>query len=1057
MEPTESAFHRPLPRGPQVSRRTVIRGATLTALTGAVLGEAAVQALPARAAPAAAPIPLLTTPQSPLALPILGDAVNMDQPKYYDTIQAGTRRINRTRQSADLDGDGSDELVIRGPGGILAYRFDTASGQWWDLLGDAPTWSDLQGWGEPQYYETIQTADLDGDSNAELIGHGPDGIDVWRYDPVPIAGVSEWTRVASASGATLLDDDVWRKPEYYSTMQCADIDGDGRAELLVRGPDGLMAWRLEADDTWSQLPTLTDLSDANDWVPPANYSTIQCADIDPGTGTGHASVLARGTDALLAWTFDGSTWQPLPSLTGLSNANGWDDPSLYSTLQCADVDGDGRDELLGRGGDGLRTWRLTSSGWEEIAFLPELNDGAGWDERPYNATIQCADLDGDGRAELMARSAAGIRVWDFTGDAGTNSGQWVPGPDGPAWADADGWDQVQYYATIQTASVARGTDPARAILLGRTSSAIDTWELVDGAWRRASADWPAIADDPADEAAIIAAVNAALGIGDPNGPRGQYNNAEQSGNWVTWADAVLPIIVRPSGVDQGVWDAAIAQFRAEFQWVAAVQRWYSLLSDLIDRVNTQNQLTLTSLAGDLTLSEEVQSSTSWILDVVSLIADIGASLLGFGELFKAVEKAFSAAESIAGTVSAVCLTASEFLENGLESDGTISGTLTVLEDQLGQLWTRSSAIAVAQPGAITGGSNVDDNTYVPGDYGLLAAMGGQMRAGVAPKWTWGNEATANALLGMLQGYALNAWQMFQPATNWAWSINLQDCRFRDPSYADYVNNQWYWWPIPDARVRQPFRTDKCSQYFVVDTKTGNLIESALMQKLAGPRSTETLYPLGVSTEDVLRARSGWSRLSWGGSCAVIQFSVNNPPCGTKPPPNPRDLYVTGIHAPIPPVTGGTTALGSATTSTSTTASTDAAPKEKKAKKAGRQVTPGPRGERPISPTAPVAGVDLHVLPLLTKNEAGEIVVELEVTNRGRTPATNVEVTQLAVRGRSADGYLRTRHHRVDAGDTVRFHHRLAPLPGKPGQLGQVQIRLDHLTGSHVQRFDVLIP
>jgi len=167
MDSRRSPFHRQPPQGLEVSRRTVMRTATMTALTGAVLGQGAVRALPARAA---ASLPLLTTPQSPLALPILGDSVNMDQPKYYDTLQAGSRRANRTRQSADLDGDGSDEMVLRGPGGILAYRFDTASGQWWDLLGDSPTWSDLQGWGEAQYYETIQTADLDGDPVDEVCG-----------------------------------------------------------------------------------------------------------------------------------------------------------------------------------------------------------------------------------------------------------------------------------------------------------------------------------------------------------------------------------------------------------------------------------------------------------------------------------------------------------------------------------------------------------------------------------------------------------------------------------------------------------------------------------------------------------------------------------------------------------------------------------------------------------------------------------------------------------------------------------------------------------------------
>src|SRR5262249_54004081 len=53
-----------------------------------------------------------------ISLPFWGDGLKFDQPEYYETLCVG-----------DLDGDGQDELIIRGPNGILVEKFDSTSGQ----------------------------------------------------------------------------------------------------------------------------------------------------------------------------------------------------------------------------------------------------------------------------------------------------------------------------------------------------------------------------------------------------------------------------------------------------------------------------------------------------------------------------------------------------------------------------------------------------------------------------------------------------------------------------------------------------------------------------------------------------------------------------------------------------------------------------------------------------------------------------------------------------------------------------------------------------------------
>ena len=136
----------------------------------------------------------------------------------------------------------------------------------------------------------------------------------------------------------------------------------------------------------------------------------------------------------------------------------WWQPQCYLTIQCADIDGDGHAELIGRAPDTTRrapasapTSILASTALrapgEPMTPGPAWTDAAGWNQPQYYATIQCADINADGRAELIARGPDGIQAWNYDPVAKA----WSNCPPGPAWSDAAGWNQVPYYSTIQTA------------------------------------------------------------------------------------------------------------------------------------------------------------------------------------------------------------------------------------------------------------------------------------------------------------------------------------------------------------------------------------------------------------------------------------------------------------------------------------------------------------------------------------------------------------------------------------------------------------------------------
>ena len=233
------------------------------------------------------------------------------------------------------------------------------------------------GWNQPQQYETIQLADIDGDGKAELIGRGSNGIEVCQWNDE----THLWDAVSQAG--PFADADGWTAPDHYSTIQLADIDGDDKAELIGRGSNGIEVyqWNVQANK-WD---TLSQGGPFADWTAPEYYSTIQLADID---GDGKEELIGRGSNGLQTYHWNKGThlWNAHGQTgTGpLTDAEGWAaGPQYYSTIQLGDIDGDGKAELIARSGVGLLTFRWAGK-WTQISFLPsDFTDSQSWFGQQY--------------------------------------------------------------------------------------------------------------------------------------------------------------------------------------------------------------------------------------------------------------------------------------------------------------------------------------------------------------------------------------------------------------------------------------------------------------------------------------------------------------------------------------------------------------------------------------------------------------------------------------------------------------------------------------------------
>jgi hypothetical protein len=413
--------------------------------------------------------------------PAWSDAQSWDSVEYYSTIQ-----------KADLNGDGRDELLARNALSIEAHAFDPATNAW-SRLPDGPTWSDTGGWDLPQYYSTIQAADIDGDGRDELLGRGAAGILAHAFVPQ----FNSW--VGLPDGPAWGNAGGWDQHEYYSTIQAADLDGDGRDELLARGASGIVAYGLnQSNSAWEQLPNGPAWSNAQSWNLIQYYSTIQTADIN---GDGRDELLARNALSIEVHGFDPSTnsWYQLPDGPAWSDAGGWNLPRYYSTIQTADINGDGRDELLGRSAAGMLAYGFNpaTNAWEALPNGPAWSDAQSWDMYKYYGTIQTGDIDNDGRDELLARNALSIEAHEFDPASST----WSRLPDGPALSDTGGWDLPQYYTTIQTGDLdGDGQDE----LLARGAAGILAWDFdAEIMGLTASSDGPTALGQPTQFSATI--------------------------------------------------------------------------------------------------------------------------------------------------------------------------------------------------------------------------------------------------------------------------------------------------------------------------------------------------------------------------------------------------------------------------------------------------------------------------------------------------------------------------------------------------------------------------
>jgi hypothetical protein len=191
-----------------------------------------------------------------------------------------------------------------------------------------------------------------------------------------------------------------------------DVDGDGAVEIVTAPGPGrsprVKVWKPEADGARTIASFVVDGASRDRGV------FVACGDVD---GDGRADVVtgldAGGPAEVRAWSVDGRAATPLATVLAYEATF-----TGGTRVAVADVDGDGRAEIITAPGGGgtseVRVLAVDTGEASQVATFSAADPGPG-----QAVFVGAVDVDGDGRAEVVASVDGTVTVFGVAGNTAT--------------------------------------------------------------------------------------------------------------------------------------------------------------------------------------------------------------------------------------------------------------------------------------------------------------------------------------------------------------------------------------------------------------------------------------------------------------------------------------------------------------------------------------------------------------------------------------------------------------------------------------------------------------
>lgn len=322
--------------------------------------------------------------------------------EFADASPLGSAAASASLRTGDLDADGDDDVCARTADGVFCALSNGAS------LGPATLWSltfsDANGFGADAYATTLQLGDVDGDARADLCVRGAAGLACETSDGVDGFAPSPYgaPEFSDAAGFGAMES-RWR------SLRLGDVDGDGRADACGRDGAGVVCALATASGFAAATPWSVAFDDASGFAASAYGATLALGDLD---GDGRADLCARGPDGVACGRSTGLAFEaPTRRLDNVfTDAEGWTARSRFLSLRLADVNGDGRADVCGRNATGIECAVSDGERFVNTHYAVNTNflDVQGWGAEARGASFLVARLEGAQAASLCGRAASGL-------------------------------------------------------------------------------------------------------------------------------------------------------------------------------------------------------------------------------------------------------------------------------------------------------------------------------------------------------------------------------------------------------------------------------------------------------------------------------------------------------------------------------------------------------------------------------------------------------------------------------------------------------------------------
>ncbi len=331
---------------------------------------------------------------------------------------------NRFDLMADFDGDGRTEILVSSPWGMGILK---QSGNMLTAPMMAPNGTRFGGW----LLNTVDNrfgpvGDFDGDGRAEILVTSPWGISIFK-----LSGNTMIVPTIAANGTRFGDWLLNTADNRFSPI--GDVDGDGRDEILVTSPWGIGILKLSGN-TLTAIMMAPNGTRFGGWLlNTADNHVVTTADLD---GDGKAEIVITSPWGIGVLKLSGNTLTAAMMAPNGTRFGGW----LLNTLDnrigpAADLDGDGRSELLIASPWGIGVLKLAGNTFSVPMMAPNGTRFGGWLlNTADNHFDSLVDFTGDGRDDILVTSPWGISIFRFTGSSfsvpmmapnGTRFGGWL--------------------------------------------------------------------------------------------------------------------------------------------------------------------------------------------------------------------------------------------------------------------------------------------------------------------------------------------------------------------------------------------------------------------------------------------------------------------------------------------------------------------------------------------------------------------------------------------------------------------------------------------------------